>query len=536
MPDFVISEFGGINTRKEDPANGVNLPTKIAKNVDLRGGIIKPFRSDLAIKDGVSGELAIYGDDLIHGKENPVVFTINGFEILVYKDGGEWKRAVRRPAGRLAEAYTVDSLSQATPGSPTVKALPGDPTKVKAEPATEGWFYEMVYAVTFVRDAGGYIDESAPSVFVSARNEQMAFQIVRPLLSGANSIVRWNIYRLSVGYRDTASFQKVAEVSVGLDSYDDYNLGSELAGTYKGLFSSDGVTVLRQPAPVEFDGICPTLHYGQLVGWKDEMIFVSEPNQPESFPAQYQIPCSERIVSVQSYQGDLYAFTLNGVQRIIGSDPINVTIIPGYIGYRASSRRATVATENGLFYAFRNGIGVISSGQSQSITRGLLDPEYFDQIDPDSVHLAYGDGILYLFHSAGCLLFIQERGIGFVELTKIYEGAVYDRKNGVMVAAREGRAWEMWKGEGTTTAQYKQGGLVLNQPDDKRFSEIRVYGTGQFELVIYIEGIERSRRVLNLEGMLRDRIMRFPAGHTGREASWMLTGTGKVTEIKAVLT
>jgi len=30
MPDFVISEFGGINTRKEDPANGVNLPTKIA--------------------------------------------------------------------------------------------------------------------------------------------------------------------------------------------------------------------------------------------------------------------------------------------------------------------------------------------------------------------------------------------------------------------------------------------------------------------------------------------------------------------------
>ena len=536
MPDFVISEFGGLNTKKEDPSNGIVLPTKIAKNVDLRGGIIKPFSTDKILETGRTGEIAKYGNNIVSGNSNYVTLTLNGFDMLIYKDkaSGKWKRAVKKPTGDLSTSFSVDNLSQTTPAKPTLQPLPNDTTKVRAEAASVGWFYEMAYVITFVRSADGYRDESAPSDISIVQSERLGFRVQRPAESGAN-IIGWNIYRLSTGYRATGSFQKVAEVGIGQNYFDDYTPGSELNGTLKGIFSDDGVTVLRQPAPVDFDGMCSRLYYGQTVAWKDETLYISEPNQPESYPAQYQIPCSSRVLSVEAYGGDLYAFTENGVQRIVGDNPITASILPDYIGHRVSSRRGTVSTEYGLFYAYKTGIARVTGSASESISRNLLGEEYFKSIDMKSVHLAYGDGILYIFHSKGTLLFIQERGIGFIELTNIYDGAYYDRKNGVIVATRNSSAWELFEGTGVLTVQYRQDGLVLNQPDDKRYSQLRVFGTGKFNCILYLEGKERNRRVLDLDGMPRDRIINFAHGRLAREASWELTGTGRITEIKAVL-
>lgn len=534
MPDFVISEFGGLNTKKEDPSNGIVLPTKVAKNVDLRNGVLKPFALDRAVESGHDGELTIFGGQLISGKQNYTNMVINGFNILVYKDNGKWKRAVKRPTGIVNTAYAVVDLSQSTPTAPTVQILPNDPTKVKAESASSGWFYEMGYVITFVRDSDGYRDESAPSAIVTAQNQDLAFKIRRPSASGAG-VIGWNIYRLSTGYRATSSFQKVAEVSIGQDFYDDYLLGSELNGTFRGIFSEDGATVLRQPAPVQFDGVASKLYYGQLVGWKDETVYISEPAQPESFPAQYQIFCNDRIVAAESFSGDLYAFTESGIQRILGDNPITMAVIPEYIGYRATNRKAVISCDAGLFYAYKTGIGRINGSGHMSITRNLLGDDYFKDLDMNSVHLNYADGILYIFHSKGTLLYIEELGIGFVELTSIYKGSFYDRKEGRIIATGANWCWALHQGDDKRTLQYRQDGLVLNQPDDKRFELIKVYGTGKFNVKLILDGVTRTERVLDLEGMDRDKTIKFPYGRLAREASWELTGTGKITEIKAML-
>ena len=534
MPDFVISEFGGLNTKKEDPANGIALPTKVAKNTDLRNGVLKPFRIDKAVESGHTGEVAVYGNEIVSGKECYSQMVINGYNILIYKDSGKWKRAVKTPSGVVKTSYPVVDLSQPTPAAPSITALPNDPTKVKAEAASDGWFYEMAYVITFVRETGGYRDESAPSAIISAQNPRLAFRVQRPAISG-DYVIGWNIYRISTGYRATGSFQKVAEVSIGQDYYDDYLLGSELNGTFEGIFTDDGATVLRQPAPVQFDGVSQRLYYGQLVAWKNEVVYISEPAQPESFPAQFQINCNDKVVSVEAYAGDLYAFTESGVQRIMGDNPITMAILPDYIGYRATSRRAVISTEAGLFYVYKTGIGRISSDGHSSITRNYIGDDYFKNIDMGSVHVNYADGILYVFHSQGALLYVEERGVGFVELTSTCEGSFYDRKNGRMLATRENWCWALHQGDESRTLQYRQDGLVLNQPDDKRFTQIRVFGEGKFNCKIYLDGIERTVRVLDLDGMNRDKIINFPAGRLAREASWELTGTGKVTEIKAIL-
>lgn len=535
MPDFVISEFGGLNTKKEDPANGIMLPTKVAKNTDLRNGVLKPFRIDKAVESGHTGELAVYGNELISGKQGYSQMVINGYNILVFKDSGKWKRAVKTPTGVVKTSYPVVDLSQPTPSAPSITALPNDPTKVKAEAASDGWFYEMAYVITFVRETGGYRDESAPSEIISAQNEQLAFRVKRPTISG-ESIIGWNIYRISTGYRATGSFQKVAEVSIGQDYYDDYLLGSQLNGTFEGIFTDDGATVLRQPAPVQFDGVSPRLYYGQLVAWKNEVVYISEPAQPESFPAQFQVNCNDRVIAVEAYAGDLYAFTESGIQRIMGDNPITMAILPDYIGYRATNSRSVLATEAGLFYVYKTGIGRISSGGHASITRNLLGDDYFKNLDMESTHINYADGILYIFHSKGTLLYIEERGIGFVEFTSVYQGSFYDRKEGRMLCTKDNWCWAIHQGDENMALQYRQDGLVLNQPDDKRFTQIRVFGDGKFHVRLYLDGVERTSRILDLDGLNRDRIIRFPVGRLAREASWELTGNGKVTEIKAILT
>ena len=535
MPDFVISEFGGLNTKKEDPANGILLPTKVAKNVDLRNGVIKPFRLDQAIESGHSGEVAVYGNQILSGASNYVQMVINGFDILIYKDSSGWKRASRKKLNATPVSYPIVDLSPPVPSSPTVQSLPNDPTKVRAEPASTGWFYEMGYVITFVRDTDGYRDESAPSPIVTEQNEQLAFRIRRPSSSG-QGIVAWVIYRISTGYRATSSFQKVAEVPISEDYYDDHKLGSELNGTFTGIFTEDGATVLRQPAPVSFDGIASTPYYGQIVAWKDEVVYVSEPNEPSSYPAQFQIRCNDRVVAVQSFQGDLYAFTESGIQRILGDNPITMAILPQYIGYRATNRRATISTEAGLFYAYKTGIGRVASDGHMSLTRNLIGDDYFRSINMDSVHLQYADGILYMFHSQGALLYIEERGVGFVELTSTCEGSFYDRKNGRILLTRQNWVWSAHQAEEFTTAQYKQDGLVLNQPDDKRYTQVRFFGKGKFNVKVLLDGVVRTERILNLDGMDRDRRINFPVGRLAREASWEVTGTGRITEIKAILT
>lgn len=534
MPDFVISEFGGLNTKKEDPANGIVLPTKVAKNVDLRNGILKPFDVDKPLEAGHDGEVVQYGNDIVSGHSNYVTLSLNGFDIMVYKDSGKWKRAVRQPTGTLRSPYSVDDLSQPTPSSPTVQPLPNDTTKVKAESASVGWFYEMGYVITFVRDVDGYEDESAPSEIVTSQHDILAFRIRRPKISG-QSVIRWHIYRISTGYRGTSSFQKVAEVPIGQDFYDDYLPGADLNGTFSGIFSSDGATVLRQPAPVVFDGVCTKLYYGQLVAWKDEKIYVSEANQPESFPSQYIVSCNDRIISIETFGGDLYAFTDSGIQRIIGDNPINMNVLPDYIGHRAVGRRACISTEYGLFYVYKNGIGRINNSGHNSISRNLLGEDYFDDIEKSTVHIGFGDGILYIFHNKGTLLYIEERGIGFVETTNAYTGSFYDRRQGYMVACRKNWANAMFEGNESIVLQYRMDGLVLNQPDDKRFVRLEIYGEGKFKLKLYLDGREKSSRDLNLDGMKRERIIRFPQGELAREASWMVTGSGQITEFKAIL-
>lgn len=534
MPDFVISEFGGLNTKKEDPANGIVLPTKVAKNTDLRSGLCKPFNVDKAIESGHTGEIIKYSGQLVSGHSDYTIMTLNGFDLMVYKDSGKWKRAVSKPSGQLRTAYTVTDLSQPTPGNPTIQQLPNDTTKVLTEPASDGWFYEMGYVITFVRDVDGYRDESAPSGIVTSQHDILAFRIRRPAVSG-DKIVGWNIYRLSTGYRSTSSFQKVAEVSIGEDFYDDYSAGSELNGSFSGIFDSDGVTVLSQPAPVEFDGVCRKLYYGQMVGWKDEVLYISEPNRPEIYPAQYQIRCADKVISVETYGGDLYAFTTQGVQRIVGDNPVSMSILPDYIGYRVSNSKSSFSSEYGLYYVYKTGIGRINNNGHHSISRNLLGEHYFDDWDMSSVHMSFGDGILYIFHSKGTLLYIEERGIGFVELTNVYEGAYYDRSTGDMIGTRKNWAYSLFGGEEKIVLQYKQGGLVLNQPENKRFTRVDIFGTGKFEAKLYLDGKERSSRILNLDGMRRERMIRFPQGRLAREASWQLTGDGEITEIKAVL-
>lgn len=529
--EVVIDSFKGLSVKREDAPNGIVLYAKSAVNVDLRSGTLKPFKSNISIEPGHTGEFIKYDSEWFSGDENYIAQTINGFELLIFKRNDAWHRIVRQPRTTPGQANTIVPLGLPRPKSPVVQTIPGGEDTQKA---AEGFWFEVGYAVTTVRDIDGYRDESGPSDIVWVKNEtEIAFRITfeDELTEG---VVGRNVYRISTAYSPTSTFQLVAELGVAESYYEDMKQNNELKGAIAGLFDDDGVQVLRSPPDVVFDGICPDVYYGQLIAWKGRQVYISEPDHPESYPPQYQLTANDSIIAIRAYRNDLYIFTASGIQRCIGQDPLNMTILPGFIGDRIVNKRAVVACELGLFYQSRRSIGRITGEGHHPISRYPLGEDYFKKINSSSVHLAYGNGMVYFFHDAGTILFMEEQGIGFVELSDGYEASFYENQSGIMHVVKDGYIQQLFEGTEVLEFNYELGDLVLNEPGGKDFDHLEFFGRGRFGAQLYLDRQPKSNRVLDLDGGYFGRVIGFPYG-LARGASWGVLGRGEISEIKAIV-
>jgi len=532
----VLSDFLGLNLKKRDDANGVLLPAKKCINTDLRGGTIRPFKANLFAERGHRGEIVKYDNEWFSGKENYVTWTINGFELLIYRDGQDWKQVVRQPRVVGANlSNTVVDLGLPQPGAPSVSTLPFD-DRVTSPEAHVNNPYRMGYFTTWIREVEGYREESSPSPFTYASNNVIAFNIQ---VTGTvpDNIVGGRLYRFSEGKDSTVTAGLVAEFTSSSFEVDDHLLGDQLGSPYSGFFTTAvGVRVLRFPPDVVFDGICPTIHNGRLVAWHGSNFYFSEGNEPGSFPAAYMHSAGDKIISIESYNGELYIFTRSGIQRVVGQDPVEPYVVPMFQGDGISSRRAVTSAVEGVYYLCRRGLGIVNSGGARLISRDFLPETYFDDIDVSTAHLASGIGLVLLFHSKGALALVTERGRGFVELDQVYTGSFFDKQTGKFFVTTGEVLQELWGGDDYLDARYKFGDLVLNLPEDKEFESFTMVGSGTFTVTLSLDGEDETVDVFDLSEPYEGRTIQPPEGVLAHGAALELVGRGELKEIRVNLT
>lgn len=536
MSEPVISTFKGLNPKKEDATQGIVLPAKVASDVDLRNGVLKPVRSNTLVANGHSGEFIKVDDDWLSGKQYYSVYFLRGFNIIVYKDGDKWRRIARAPRTIAGLPNNAVDLGVPVPSAPKVTDLPHSVQVLSPESLSEILQYESAYALSWVRKVDDFVDESGLSEFSFYKSRYIKWKIERPL-SVPDGVIGWKIYRLDRGYRAGTAFKLVAEKSIGDVHHDDYKNYESLTDVPDGLFEDDGVTISRTSPVVDFDGISATPYYNYFVAWKDNTFYLSEPNNIDSFPQQYQTSIETKIISIVPQQSDMYIFTDKGVLRAMGQDPFTLRVLPDYIGDRIASPRAVFQCELGLFYATKTGLNRVVGGQVEYISRVPLGDEYFKGIDASSIHFNYVDGIVFMFHNQGTLMFIPESGIGFVTLNGVYDGSFYDRKAGTLYVTRYGNIESLFTGDGKENMVYETGDLTLNEPSDKYFEKVEFFGEGKVTVNIFLDNeVNASTELeMDLDGMDRQRILHYPRGYTGRSGRYRVTGKGTVKEIKFYL-
>jgi len=392
--------------------------------------------------------------------------------------------------------------------------------------------YRFEYVITWVRDTGGFEDESGPSDPVSAVLVSPGATITRELSPPAG-VTKWNIYRISTDYDPTLSFQLVASVDISESSFEDLLDNADLGEAIPtSSTAADGTPVIVEPPELLFEGMAGPF-YGTLFAWKGSRLYLSDPGKPDSWPVYYQKEAGAEIIDVVGNGSELAVITKKGVQRGVGIDPLTFYLAPGFGGEGGIRRQLTQETDFGAFYMSRNGINLIRGSSSTLVSEAKMGRDFFQNLDMSSGHLAYHAGGIYLFHSSGVLVYLLERG-EFITMGATYNASFLDRADGILYVLDGTQIKGMHQGTDDLEFIYRTGDIVLSEPDDKRFKRVYLTGDGEItEVSAILDGVEVSSKAINLDTNTSDRRLNLPHGKNARALQIeMRSSEGEVKEVR----
>lgn len=390
--------------------------------------------------------------------------------------------------------------------------------------------FNLGYQITWERQIGPMLDESGPSNIVSFSSQNIGVKITRPI-AVPTGVTHWNIYRISTNIDPTTEFQRVARVPISESNYEDFKLNRNLGAAIPTSFENpDGIQIDFDQPQVVFDAIGGP-HYGMLFGWKGSTLYYSQPGNPDAWPVFYKVEAIAEIVNVLSAGAELLVLTTKGIQRGIGTDPVNFYLAQTVNGEGAITRKATVVSEAGIFYLSYAGIVHATGTNSKIFSDISLGREFFDTFDHTSSFMEYHEGTLYLFHSGGVLKFDTRDG-KYSTLSDSYTASFVNRETGKIYVLDGTVIKVLGESADPLTVTYETGDIVLGEPQLKRFRKFELFGTGNFNVSLFIDGVLIKQRDLNLDSMRRDRMIFTGRSDRGRSARIRVIGTGELKEIR----
>jgi len=393
--------------------------------------------------------------------------------------------------------------------------------------------YQFGYIITWVRGSGRYEDESGPSSPVTIEIPALGVNVFRPS-SVPSGVTSWKIYRISLGYDATVAYNLVVELPIATTSYEDVktNLDIVYEDTLPTMYTgSDGTLITLTEPDINFDGMSGPF-MGCMVGWKGTKLLFSETGKPDLYSPAFTYTAAANIVNVLAVGADLYILTENGIQRLVGSTPESMQILPEITGEGAYSRLSSVSTERGIFYLSEGRIS--HRGDTYTGITDLIGTAYFKDLfsNYSDFHMNYSDNILYLFHSGGALCY-DFKASKWYNLDSIYTSSFYDKETSEMYIVEDGNIMKLFGSDDCLIMQYKSGELVLSKPADKKFNRFVFTGTGTILSKLYLAGTLQVSQTMDLDGMNYEKIIKMPQGYAARSAQFEVFGTGEVTEVAA---
>lgn len=215
-----------------------------------------------------------------------------------------------------------------------------------------------------------------------------------------------NIYRTVANGDGTSSIYRVTQVAIGTASYSDALADTAITG------NTQLESTFWSPPPSTLVG-CRVLPNGMIVAWSlaNELWFC-EPYRPHAWPATYTLSVGKPIVGLGN-TGQSFAVLTEGEPYVgTGVHPSTIALIETAIKEPCVSRGSIVSTEQGVYYASRNGLILLQfgAGVAQNATEQMFSRQDWTSLKPD------------LFMGAR----LPQAYIGFVQNGILVGGKVYD--------------------------------------------------------------------------------------------------------------
>jgi hypothetical protein len=169
-----------------------------------------------------------------------------------------------------------------------------------------------------------------------------------------------------------------------------------------------------------------------LVGFRNNELYFSEPNQPHAWPEAYKVTIEYDIVGLTAIAGNIFVATTAYPYIIQGSDPaagMSVSRVDAL--YPCLSKNSIVTINGVVLYATHDGLVVYTPGGIQLITKAIFNSDTWSvELDPKTLIAApYGDAYVGS-HSTGALVYEREEGTAgsFVDLDYSFTAAWYDTR------------------------------------------------------------------------------------------------------------
>ena len=392
--------------------------------------------------------------------------------------------------------------------------------------------YRFSYVMTWVRETGDFIDESGPSDPTALRVQTPGIKVTRPL-SVPSFVTKWRLYRISTDFDPTTDFQLVSEIDIVETFFEDAFVNADLGALITTSFENeDGDTITYDKPEVDFVGISLRPHYGMLFGWKDDRLYYSEPGKIDAWPHLNKLTTLGDIVGVEANGGELLVMTKSGVQRLVGTDPEKIFLATAITDDGATSRRGMVSYKGGTVYLSEGGINLISGANAESLSDSKLGEEFFRNINKETAFMAFNDGLLYLFHDAGMLIFDTRIG-EFTVMPDIFLDPHRINRNGLLyVLDSIGNIKSLHDSGDNQTLRYTTGDIVLSSPEHKMFRKAEFTGSGVADIEIFIDGTLMVSQDIDMDAGLLDRQVNIPHGERGRAARVRIETEGEIKEIR----
>lgn len=421
-------------------------------------------------------------------------------------DSGKQVLSVSIPAG------TINSVrSQALPGGIEF-------TLTAAGEITLQWgVYETRAYVFTVTNT--FNEESAPSpaaVIDVTYMQKVTLGATLPSFTGYRPMQGVSFYRT---FGTSAAYSKINVTDLGSNSYSDESYqASDIKGT---LLSADW-----EPPVTGMFGLT-LLPNGVFAAFKGNVLYMSEPYRPHSWPYKMSFPQAVRGICPGAQS--LVVTTAEGCYNVLGNSPKNMAQQRLPLPQAGVTHRSMALIDGAVGFASNDGIVVVNGSQATM----ELSQKFFSRDDwrgryanvLDTLRFAYHDGFLVGTSPAGVgfLVRLDEAAGTFTQFSEQIDAAFYLPVLDTLYYAKGATLYRFRTGTNYTFDWWSKEFIL---PSYVALGAGYIRCTGPVTLTLYAEGAQWHQVTLSNSGYFR-----LPSGIRARRWSIRLQSSASLQEL-----